>query len=435
MASSQGPINSRWFYSLNESRAGSLFGTIKRHQATQYFLVYKMVKERRRYAAFISDVDFFYWYINEPVKEYHEVILGEVHQKPRFDIDLTFKGLPLGLTDLRSYGDAIRSDLIDAIGMVLKSFGYEMDLSKDILICASHNLSEPIDREYSKYSCHMILTRYCVNGSDESEEFFKLVVEAATPLVKEAVKSGVIDPGIFGSLKSFRLLGSTKEGIRPKAYVTSIEHRGNIIQFPKMETIMDQLKIFSDSAVTTVRRCTFLPIKLPPKPEYKCTVNIEGIPNFQGQIESLIDTLDFNIESVKGQLVLLKRLRPSRCPICERDHEFENPYLSISSYGDVYFYCRRLKGASHKIGTIEMGNALKPDAPGDLNSPPSPVPNSPLSISSTPPTPSRIAIVRGFNPNLMREVSSGSVVPPISVPAQSSQTPQRPQRLSIATFM
>jgi hypothetical protein len=37
----------------------------------------------------------------------------------------------------------------------------------------------------------------------------------------------------------------------------------------------------------------------------------------------------FEILDVKGKLIALKRLQPSYCAICKRDHQNENPYLTM----------------------------------------------------------------------------------------------------------
>jgi len=49
----------------------------------------------------------------------------------------------------------------------------------------------------------------------------------------------------------------------------------------------------------------------------------------------------YRIDKIHGDIITLKRLRPSRCQLCNRVHEHENPYIRITTTGSVYFDCRR----------------------------------------------------------------------------------------------
>jgi hypothetical protein len=65
----------------------------------------------------------------------------------------------------------------------------------------------------------------------------------------------------------------------------------------------------------------------------------------------------YKIKSVQGNLVLLRRERPSMCKVCESIHEKEHPYLRINKVGDINFDCRR--STSHGDGTyrtLRVGN-------------------------------------------------------------------------------
>ena len=44
-----------------------------------------------------------------------------------------------------------------------------------------------------------------------------------------------------------------------------------------------------------------------------------------------------------GQFILLRRLSPSYCDVCERTHHAENPYIFITKEGNIEFSCRRTK--------------------------------------------------------------------------------------------
>lgn len=80
----------------------------------------------------------------------------------------------------------------------------------------------------------------------------------------------------------------------------------------------------------------------------------------------------YTFDHIKGGLVCLKRRLPSKCQICNKVHDSENPFLVVAGEGKekkVYFYCRRapLKSRLY-IGPIE-----------DLD--PLPPPTSPMTIA------------------------------------------------------
>jgi len=61
--------------------------------------------------------------------------------------------------------------------------------------------------------------------------------------------------------------------------------------------------------------------------------------------------------STASGLVCLRREHASFCGICERIHENENPYLTVSPTGDVHYYCRRNAG-KQTMGRQYIGNIV-----------------------------------------------------------------------------
>ena len=49
----------------------------------------------------------------------------------------------------------------------------------------------------------------------------------------------------------------------------------------------------------------------------------------------------YRFDHVEDSFVILKRVKPSKCRICLRIHQNENPYLIVTPETDVYFHCRR----------------------------------------------------------------------------------------------
>lgn len=54
--------------------------------------------------------------------------------------------------------------------------------------------------------------------------------------------------------------------------------------------------------------------------------------------------------ALTGGIVVINRIKPSHCSLCERVHDEENNYLKIEMNNDVHYYCRRAQDNSPKKG-------------------------------------------------------------------------------------
>jgi hypothetical protein len=77
---------------------------------------------------------------------------------------------------------------------------------------------------------------------------------------------------------------------------------------------------------------------------------MEDVANFQPGDEATAEALKLldeaypgvcDVRERQGGLIILNRLRPSFCKVCEKVHEHENPFLIIHEAGEVYMDCRR----------------------------------------------------------------------------------------------
>ena len=357
-------INGRWYYKLKEGNNYSLCNSIPRNVLMNYFIVYKMENGKRLYGAFRSCVDFYIYYRElSPTKEYHEIIFGEKEQKPRFDIDIPYdkfeKSRPLRSLLIKEennqnteiewimmLGNRMVGKIIDAVKEVLKSYGLELNSSKDIAFYTSHSLNPPY-----KYSAHIIFPNYCHFNYEEAKEFYKLVVNAGGAPLKVAESCGILDGSIYASQKSFRMEGSTKNGKRPKKR-SSLPYEGKIYNSPIINSPKDELFFFRESCITDSRSTTRLPVIVPEK---KIFVNKVTLPSGVEDIIGPHIDGDFSIEEIKGGLIVLKRLRPTYCKLCNREHESDNPFLIVRKNGEVYFHCRSAiaERNSYKICNID----------------------------------------------------------------------------------
>ena len=300
----------------------------------------------RLFTFFDSVVNFTSWLYNKvPGKEwtFHEVIREDTIQKVRFDIDIELKDLtsryrlvPHQQPPLKELGERVQSSLIKAIQIVIP----HIDLSRDILICDS--------TDETKFSRHVILPNHSTADSNNALEYFKMIIRHCSP---EAIQ--FIDEGVYSSKHNLRLLGSVKTGTRRrKVLMERWMLDGEVIAYkypqePRTEKAKFALQM-SESAVTNAFGCEILP--------YIETVRKRIDKDIEDQLAH--DVLKFYAErmgadvnaegfpytltGVAGNFVLLKRERPTKCPICLRPHENENPYLIVSGETrKVSFSCRR----------------------------------------------------------------------------------------------
>lgn len=420
------PVNDRWFYRLKDDGQGKsncLFGSIPRHMAYTNFIVYRIEDNGfRKYAAFRSPVEFFYFYRRQPKpREYHEVILGEKEQRPRFDLDISYdnysKAIPLRGLVIREakeisvewmvrMGNRIVGKIIDGIKVVMGNFGLKFNVEKDVLFYNSHLLEE---LPY-KFSAHIILTNHSHFNYEEAKEFYRMVSETDIAL-HIAEKDGIVDASIYSSLKSFRLLGSTKDGKREKV-VAPLPYNGQIYEPKEPSTTKEEIIQFRQSCITDTNSTTHIPIILPDKKIYDSKVKLPD------SIEEIIIPHigeDFVVEEVKGGLILLKRLRPSYCNLCHREHHNDNPYLTVRENGDVYFHCRRATNDNGKYQICHIdGIVVNKDSSSNYS-----VETEDNSIESTP------VIVK---PNIKREGINFSLLETISENHNHSKPPQKKKK-------
>lgn len=362
------PITDRWYPRLkpNETSRYSLFNYLPRGQAAKCFLIYSMGENGyRSYAAFRSSTEFYHFYLAVEEPEIHEIILGEMSQKCRFDIDLTKDKAPEGI-DLLDFGDQIRELILDSMATVLKTYNVELDIAKNIVYCTSHSKS--------KYSAHLILADYYHNNYEEALTFFDQIINQ-NEILQLAVKNGIIDRSIFSTNHSMRLLGSYKDGVRPKALVNDIVHHDKVIQFDHPTGNYGELMKFRRSCITDTIGCKYLPVIVPVKPKPVLS-NVILPAGYEDRLIELLTTyergINYEIRSVlDGGLIDLKRIHPSYCKICRRIHDNIDPFLKVSPGGSVNYYCRQSgkvgdanrKHLSRLIGILKLDNPVKQAKP------------------------------------------------------------------------
>lgn len=242
----------------------------------------------------------------------YEVIRGDRAQKPFFDLDIEADELD----GLNPY--SVLEDLIECI---MKS-----NVSKNsILVCETHCPNK------SKYSFHVIVQR--MMSSCRHAGRFAEIVRSKMRYPQ------FVDDGVYNKNRQFRLVYSSK---------LRIDEDGNI-KTPRVKKInrkyttcrlndnrFDILSTF----ISNVAFLEYLDVDIPDiKPRRIC--DIEELSKEQcAEIEKMIPDYA-EIEKMEGQIITLKRIRPSFCEVCERIHHHQNPYLYITFDSLVEICCRR----------------------------------------------------------------------------------------------
>lgn len=315
----------------------------------------------RLYSFFDSYIDFASYQrkFSPERRSFYEVILGGTLQKPHFDIDLNSEELLPIHPDLISTGNLIKDAVITSIIKVFEEKGVILDPIRDILIYTSHN--------QTKQSYHIIVNNYCHYNNEEAKALYKLVVakfpEELMPYVKKT-----IDPKVYSPTQQFRILGSQKIGSgRVKVFAKTFTYQNQTYEHQYIEPAetpeYEMILQLEESLLSSTSSCNILPSFLDPNNlgyngqngAYAAKYNTEDVTkDLAARAIQLLASLGgvtpkdkrfpYQFLGIKGGIISLKRLKASKCQLCNRVHENENPYLLVVGEGNnktIYFHCRR----------------------------------------------------------------------------------------------
>ena len=369
----------KWYYRLKPQKdhlgiiKRGLFSDTPRHTLTNALIVassyhdQKSNKICRLYTYFKSYLEYGIYQLKLPSHErcFYEIILGESGQKPHFDVDIDDK-----MVD----GEAVKDGLITAIIETLAKRGIILRLDTDILLYTSHGAN--------KQSYHVIVNNYCHANNIEAKAFYDNVIEVISIIDSTYVQW--IDRAVYSPTQQFRIVGSQKVGSdRIKIFNQVWTYKGNEIiniypeqpDSPEHEMVM-QLEA---SIVGFTGNCKFLPPFEPRADQIKQysesgditlddatqAINLIGKA---GNIRLDDQRFPYKFQGINGPIVMLTRIRPSRCKICMRTHQHENPYLLVvGEEKNVFFFCRRAPeqkkiflGKLNPVSLEETWNQQKP---------------------------------------------------------------------------
>lgn len=257
-----------------------------------------------------------------------EVIRGSLFQKIYFDIDIDLEGESKAFNHTReqriNIANQIPYFLIDCL---IKTRPEIRDI--DIMVFSSNSIN--------KRSYHFIVDRWCVQNAKQNRKFFECVM-ALIPVPWRQY----FDSSMYKSIQQFRLYMSTKYGkgrmktLDPK-YSTWIPDEG-------ITAVECNRQVFLCSLVTRTDNCYILPFDEDDEEEIEYdTIDIDDTDALK--LYSIIKSMPyagcFSIVERKNNLVIMKRLLPSFCSICDTTHDNENPCVLVSPNGNVNLDCRR----------------------------------------------------------------------------------------------
>jgi hypothetical protein len=358
-----------WYFSLiSKDGKRSLFSDIPRNSLQNKLLIcwdfydHNYQKKLKLYSCFNNFIEYalFYFKIPKLARSFYEIILGEYLQKPHFDIDVECS------SEDRTH-EKILNDLINVLLEMIPT----LKIEKDICIYTSHsnvnysnpnNLGDIPERERKiKRSYHVIVNGYCHANNREAKGFYYKVMEK---LPKEYEKW--IDRAVYSKTQQFRLLGCSKNGEeRFKTLSEEFYFNGILVKHQidsddidlKSEDEIEQKRkflIYLEESLIGARtgNCKILPsYEIPEKQNFK-RQDGDMDPEIAMEALNLLaksvgmscsdKSFPYKFDNIAGPFVILKRLKPSKCRICMRTHQHQNPYLLVVPDNlNVFFHCRR----------------------------------------------------------------------------------------------
>ena len=352
----------RWYYYLlpkadSAKNSKALFYTHPRQSLLNKFIVCwdyydrNTKKESKLYAVFENYLNFakFFLQVIPELRSFFEIILGERLQKPHFDIDMELT--PQQLQE--NLSEKVLADLID----VLRKLIPDLSLTKDVCIYSSHSSTNLQNTNSNKRSYHVVINHFCHANNKEAKAFYYSVMKM---LPKEYFDNGWIDHAVYSKTQQFRIYQSKKlHSDRTKVFHETWRFKGENVKHIYDEVAENenmQFCINLDESLVSARpgTCKLLPsFGIPEeflKKDFETGENVEydlameAISLFAHSIGTTPENSNFayTFDRVEGPFVILKRRKPSKCRLCLRVHNHQNPYLFITPDTlNVFFHCRR----------------------------------------------------------------------------------------------
>jgi hypothetical protein len=276
----------------------------------------------------------------------HEVIFGRNPQRIKFDIDA-----PKSMMDELSEDDipdiyleahdkkhnAMINYLADKILTIfISSYGEQLPYiptrQNNIVITEAHGKT--------KFSFHIIVTKFSVPNNDEAKWF----TEKVTLAIPQDI-TNMIDMQVNKGTQNFRMLGCTKTtGYRPKriSLINDSAFDDCFIQQPTDVVLKSKHKNIFNTPVTSGQKLA---------------------PEVIDKIKYVMDAQfpAFKFRDVKDEMIRFDRTYASHCDICDRYHDNDNTLLAFVKGGTLYRKCRHNKDDIRAVATVEESKVNRID--------------------------------------------------------------------------
>lgn len=322
----------------------------------------------KMYASFKTYLDFL-TYIRDIPHEYwnfFEYIMENQRQKPYIDIDLHEDYVPPGYPGgIEAFAQRLLNLLISRIVEVFQQKKLPFEISRNILLFSSHG--------QTKKSYHLVIDGYFVwNNRENADCIAEILKGIPREFIQTKEKNNIIDLKLYSSKQQFRLYGSQKaKSRRPKIFIPRFKVNDVWYQHDLPETrgmsepqksLLEFSYIFQKSCITFTSNCQPISSPLTPLgpsvPSVPSEIDSETLKKVLELLPSKLNSevwgiSDRNEESGRD-IIHLRRKKPAYCVICDRIHDHENAFVSVSRMGDISLHCWRAeesKGIS--LGWVE----------------------------------------------------------------------------------
>lgn len=362
----------RWYYRLkpskNDQQARGLLEDYPLEKLEGHLVVCFITQSGIRLFSYFDSYIEFALFMKKVLPEkrgFYEVIFGSFPQKPHFDLDISQSDL-FENEDLDQVATDIVETVISGIFNIFSQLGISLFLEQDVLLYTSHGPD--------KRSIHLVINNYCHLNHHEAralrDQVYKYCVECLKDKYSPSRLDKWIDGSVYSETQQFRMVGSQKTGSnRPKIFLKEwtffnrkILHR--YVETPDNPDHENVLQL-EESLISNTQGCAILPNLLSTSPHRRKFGKIDDVSDEVAQkaleecarfakISVTDPQFPYRISAIRGAVIILKRIKPSFCPICSRIHEHENPYLFIHPSGTVFFHCRRAPKHAHiPVGTLD----------------------------------------------------------------------------------
>jgi len=379
-----GKVTKRWVYKLDllgleKSKVGCNEGedeVVPTVQPPKLIISEETETKTRTYALFSGYPELFRYITNH--KREHSVppSLYEVcpyYMKMHFDIDLSTEGLDEEIIKCRD--KVILYPILVAFKDVLETNfpGKFTDtiFVDSLVITESHTLD--------KISYHIVQDNYFLTNLECKilyEQTKALLVKRSQKLQAES-----IDPSVYKTNQSFRVFMCCKKNKKniKKAYSgpelefgTEAYSRNRLIErlrnkYEKIECVTPiEMKVLAASLISNIITSSRLSMSSQSpaiarhvsssasrtsRPIDPRDVNAFGMFCKHPLGQSADGSNAFELSyALSGGIIVLNRVKSSRCSLCNRVHDEENVYLKIEMNNDIHYCCRRAQEENPKKG-------------------------------------------------------------------------------------